>query len=77
MVVFLDLDEDVPDPHADPGEPAGFISLESFRRLAYRAPVTAENQKATEIDRPNPNLNTVSAALGCYPSVATPNTLYT
>ena len=70
MVVFLDLDEDdvADDPHANPGEPAG---LAVPRRLPKPIASTAADRigKESSIDseRPNPNLNVISEALGCYP----------
>ena len=71
MVVFLDLDEDVPDdPHADPGQLSGFPSI---RRLPVREPRTSsdlqDEQGVEAVERDNPNLNVVSEALGCYPWV--------
>jgi len=68
MVVFLDLDEDASD-HVDPDEAGYALS----RRLPIR-PVTTNIPTSTptaikhdEIETPNPNLNSLSAALGCYP----------
>lgn len=70
MVVFLDLDEDdvSDDPHADPNKSAGFAA--SLRQAHLRSkPVVTENGEPAlnSNERPNPNLNSCSAALGCYP----------
>ena len=79
MVVFVDLDDDVPpdDPHADRGKliPYSRLSIHSrgTKNLAEeyedcdRSP--AERCGEAGQERPNPNLNAVSAALGCYPFV--------
>lgn len=68
MVVFLDLDDDVSDPHADPSQPPVFALP---RCLPSHTSVTAKNnldiKDDTEHERPNPNISTFSAALGCYP----------
>ena len=75
MVVFLDLDEGnvSDDPHADPHEP----------RSHYRWPTHQPEQSTTTatgvtlndtgvasllaVRRTNPNINSCSAALACYP----------
>lgn len=68
MVVFVDLEDDVSDdPHADPNEPRGFPSL---RKHHLGDKVTAKETDDGNFDeRPNPNLNSLSAALGAYPYV--------
>ncbi len=69
MVVLLDLDEDVLDPHADVRAGGGFVD---FRHHLSNGAVTS-NGKKEDIDarkgeeRENPNINGFSAALGCYP----------
>lgn len=70
MVVLLDLDEDVSDPYVHSMHGTGFPpprlhvnKLMTAKRLASEAPVTVK-------ERPNPNLNGFSAALGCYPYVS-------
>ncbi|KAA6413675.1 MAG: hypothetical protein FRX48_02036 [Lasallia pustulata] len=70
MVVLLDLDEDVSDPYVHSMHGTGFPpprlhvnKLMTAKRLASEAPVTVK-------ERPNPNLNGFSAALGCYPIVS-------
>ncbi|KAF6229717.1 hypothetical protein HO173_011364 [Letharia columbiana] len=71
MVVFVDLEDDVPDdPHADPNEPRGFSSLRKHH-LGDRstAEVTANGHDEHVEERPNPNINSFSAALGAYPIV--------
>ncbi|CAF9920073.1 MAG: hypothetical protein ALECFALPRED_001420 [Alectoria fallacina] len=71
MVVFVDLDNDVSDdPHADPNGPRGFSSLRKHRlgdKVTANAPPNANDGKLEE--RPNPNINSFSAALGAYPIV--------
>lgn len=80
MVLLLDLDDEVPDPHADPNEPAGFL-LRQRQRPIHRdqkipAVVTAEgnenNEGITDENAPfiNPNQsNGLAAAVACYPYV--------
>lgn len=70
MVLLLDLDDEIPDPHADPNEPAGFV----FRQRPHRDqnPVTTEDNEnkevVTEKVPPNPNQsNGLAAAVACYP----------
>ena len=71
MVVFLNLDEDDlsdPDPHADPIGSAGFES--ALRKRATRAHDVSAHAVDSHLDgeiRVNPNVNGLSAALGCYP----------
>lgn len=74
MVVFVDLEDDVPDdPHADPNEPRGFSSLRKHH-LGDKstAEVTANGDDEHVEERPNPNINSFSAALGAYPYVRPP-----
>ena len=65
MVLLLDLDDEVPDPHADPNEPAGFV----FRqRHPMTTADTSNNEVITEKAPPNPNQsNGLAAAVACYP----------
>ena len=64
MAVLLDLDADGCDPYADQREPAAFASSRFYlNRSVTTIPTSAEAQA----ERPNPNLNGCSAALGCYP----------
>ena len=68
MVLLLDLDDEVPDPHADPKEPAGFASFRSRQRedsVTTKLPTNRSDDALSE--RPNPNLNGLSAAVACYP----------
>ncbi|KAL9136608.1 MAG: hypothetical protein Q9175_002168, partial [Cornicularia normoerica] len=71
MVVFVDLEDDVPDdPHADPHEPRGFSSLRKHHlgdKVTAKATATGDDENVDE--RPNPNINSFSAALGAYPIV--------
>ncbi|KAL9100063.1 MAG: hypothetical protein Q9163_004521 [Psora crenata] len=71
MVVFLDLDEDelAENIYADHRGPAGFAfsclpgPITSVARVEGGPGVSAGNE------RPNPNLNVLSEALGCYPVI--------
>ena len=70
MVVFVDLEDDVPDdPHADPNQPRGFPSLHNHRfGPKVTAKATADGDDGPVVkERPNPNINSFSAALGAYP----------
>ena len=75
MVVFVDLDNDVSDdPHADPNEPRGFSSLRKHRlgdKVTANAPPNGNDGNSEE--RPNPNINSFSAALGAYPYICPPS----
>jgi len=66
MVLLLDLDEEISDPHADPSHPAGFASLRQ-RQRKVTAKVRTNNPDNEPPERPNPNLNGLSAAVACYP----------
>lgn len=71
MVVFLDLD----DPDVIPGACEGQFPDTNLPhkpiRQAVEEPVKGEDVQVhalnTETERPNPNLNAVTASLGCYP----------
>ena len=70
MVVFIDFDDEAEDPHADPSKPAGFALPRRQRftnsgTIALEKPANLEDPKP---EGPNPNLNALSEALGCYPS---------
>lgn len=71
MVVFVDLENDVSDdPHADPNEPGRFSSLRKYHlgdKVTTR--VTANGDDGSIEERLNPNINSISAALGAYPYV--------
>ena len=74
MVVFLDLDEDDvsdPDPHADPTIPAGYgFPLRHQVLKSQNVPVDVHVEEVHENNNNgnfNPNVNSLSAALGCYP----------
>lgn len=71
MVVFVDLEDDVPDdPHADPSEPRRFSSLRQYHfGNKVTAKATANGGHEDVEGRPNPNINNFSAALGAYPYV--------
>ena len=67
MVVLLDLDEDLLDPHLDPRDITrpGF----QFDGTVTRRLLNKEIPLETE-EWPTLNINGFSAALGCYPWVA-------
>lgn len=71
MVVFVDLENDVSDdPHADPNEPRRFSSLHKYHlgdKVTTRVTTNGDNESIEE--RLNPNINSISAALGAYPYV--------
>lgn len=73
MVLFVDLDEEVPDLHADPNEPAGFNSLrqrlERQREDTVTRKVSGHDQDDNTQGRSNLNLNGLSAAVACYPYI--------
>ena len=72
MVVFLNLDEDVPDdPHADPN--VGLAGQFSARLSFIKPPVINGRLKdaaGMDTERRDPNLNATTRALGCYPFVS-------
>ena len=72
MVVFVDLEDDVSDdPHADPNQPRGFSSLHRHHlgdKVTTKVTANDDNDEPIE-KRPNPNINSFSAALGAYPYV--------
>lgn len=67
MVVFLDLEDEISDPHADTHYGRGpHLGGEA----ASRDSITAHSSKRKEgklAERPNPNVNSFSAILSCYP----------
>ena len=69
MVVLLDLDEDVPDPHVDVRHCGGFTHTRLHRRndAVTKKPKTGILDDVEGQERDNPNINGFSAALGCYP----------
>ena len=72
MVLLLDLDDELPDPHADPNEPAGFVFRQRPSHRDQKNPVTSEDNEnkeiVTETVSPNPNQsNGLAAAVACYP----------
>ena len=71
MVVFVDLEDDVSDDaHANPNEPRGFSSLRKHHLgNQVTAKVTSNGDDGNIDERPNPNINGFSAALGAYPFV--------
>ena len=68
MVVFLDLEEDVPDdPHTDRiGPVAGQFSS---AHLPFIKPFVTDEKRKGQDERNDPNLNVTTRALGCYPFV--------
>ena len=80
MVVFINFDDEVEDPHGDlRPDPAGYALLgppSCANDSLGRRRVTGKKAAAVEEDQPvverhNPNVNVVSEALGCYPSALT------
>ena len=74
MVLLLDLDDEVPDPHADPNEPAGFVLRHRHHRDQKKPVTTAENEDNEVVTAkaalPNPNQsNGLAADVACYPYV--------
>ncbi|KAJ9661982.1 hypothetical protein H2201_006271 [Coniosporium apollinis] len=63
MVVIVDLDDEVHDPHSDTN---GFASLTQLRHSLGNAISSDDEDDA----RPNPNINGFSAILSCYPIVS-------
>ena len=74
MVVFVDLEDDLSDdPYADPDEPRRFSALRRHHpRDKVTTKVTTEGDDGSIEIRPNPNINSISAALGAYPYVHPP-----
>lgn len=76
MVLFVDLDEGVPDLHADPNDFAEFTSLrqrlECQRENTVTTKVSDSHQDDRVQERPNLNLSNLSAAVACYPYVSPP-----
>ena len=74
MVVFVDLEDDLSDdPYADPDEPRRFSTLRRQHpgdKVTTKVTIGGEDG-SIEI-RPNPNINSISAALGAYPYVRPP-----
>ena len=74
MVLLLDLDEDVADPHADVQGGGRFAEFRPHPRNGT-VTKTSGSGGAEDEERParaNPNINGFSAALGCYPYALTP-----
>lgn len=69
MVVFLDLEDELQDPHADPRSSNHADPKQQLRHSMAAGSSTETMQ--VDYDRPNPNVNSFSAALGCYPYVST------
>lgn len=69
MVVLLDLDEDVSDPHADVRHGGGFADFQIHLRngAVTKSDRTGIPDDGEGSERENPNINGFSAALGCYP----------
>ena len=69
MVVFVDLEDDLSDdPHADPDEPRRFSTLRRHNPGdKVTTKVTTDGDDVSIEPRPNPNINSISAALGAYP----------
>lgn len=64
MVIFLDLEEtDIYDPRA---------CIQGGASAFPPPTCPSKNSLPSETDRPNPNLNAISAALNCYPYASPP-----
>lgn len=74
MVVFVDLEDDLSDdPHANPNDPRAFSSLRKHHLGdKVTAKPTAKDDDENIEERPNPNLNSLTAALAAYPYVRPP-----
>ena len=74
MVVFVDLEDDLSDDsYADPDEPRRFSTLRRHHPgNKVTTKVTTDGDDGSIEIRPNPNINSISAALGAYPCVHPP-----
>ncbi|KAL6721351.1 hypothetical protein ACLMJK_000454 [Lecanora helva] len=71
MVVFLDLDEDDvsdSDPHIDPTSPAEYKRQGRLSK-SPAVNVNGHNVEEEKNERINPNVNSLTAAFGCYPII--------
>ncbi|KAG8529447.1 uncharacterized protein KY384_006084 [Bacidia gigantensis] len=77
MVVFVDLEDEPDDKPPHSGEQAAGSALPGGSRFASgsitrkAASHLSASARTSADERPNPNLNTLSKALGCYPSALT------
>ncbi|KAL1638464.1 hypothetical protein SLS56_000273 [Neofusicoccum ribis] len=69
MVVFLDFEDDSPDPFLEPFRPTDAYPLSQQQYRAGPADDGDRAQPGQEDERPNPNINGFSAILSCYPIV--------
>lgn len=67
MVVIVDLEDEVQDPHVDPQSGGRLEHLKHQVRQSVTNSVKDAQPKLD--DRPNPNVNSFSAILSCYPYV--------
>lgn len=68
MVILVDLDEEVDDPFVDGTRGNGWVNLKSDVWQSSKARHAAKLVMPWNDDqRPNPNINSFSAALACYP----------
>lgn len=70
MVVFLDFEDDSPDPFLEPYRPTDAypLSQQQQQQQQHRGgPPDAEPAQPRHDERPNPNINGFSAILSCYP----------
>ncbi|OCK79115.1 hypothetical protein K432DRAFT_383360 [Lepidopterella palustris CBS 459.81] len=67
MVVIVDLEDEVHDPHADPDAVNAFTTL---TQLHHSLTNRIHEPEIVQDERPNPNINGFSAALSCYPIVS-------
>ena len=67
MVVLLDLDDASDDDAFDPyARPKGLFGVQQKSVTIVEEDGDAK-ERGKELERPNPNINGFSAALGCYP----------
>lgn len=74
MVVFVDFEDEAEDAHVDPSAvAAGFALPGGSQPFPDQRPIvstirTGQRTEPVELtERPNPNINALSEALGCYP----------
>ncbi|KAL8870553.1 MAG: hypothetical protein Q9174_003433 [Haloplaca sp. 1 TL-2023] len=77
MVVLLDLDDASDDDAFDPyARPKGLFGVQQKSVIIVEEDDGDAKERATGLERPNPNINGFSAALGCYPDLAKADTYY-
>ncbi|KAL1650849.1 hypothetical protein SLS58_000968 [Diplodia intermedia] len=71
MVVFLDFEDDSPDPFLEPYRPTdAYPPSQQQQQRSHAGPADDDApSRPTTDERPNPNINGFSAILSCYPIV--------